>query len=336
VPESVEQSAGSGVGLRRADSVFIIPTLNRPRELRSAVHTVLDQTVLPGEICIVDASEQAPARPEIIRLCAERSLSLDYVHPAPRGLTLQRNMGVDRTEGDPVFFLDDDVRLAPDCHEQILNEFSRHGPEVGGIAPTPMIPPRSQGRVSRGWHRAFGLGGCTRNNHARMKPGFWCENVCNPTEVVEVQCMRGLCMAFRRKVFDDERFDEALAGYAFKEDVDFTYRVSRRFTLLQTPLATCDHLEAQTGRLPTHRLMRLALGNHLYLHRKNMPQDLKHRAALWWGLLGLFIWLMGRAVVERQPGLVTGFLAGAWDRVLRRGLLDAEAFGRPGRRASQL
>jgi GT2 family glycosyltransferase len=164
-----------------------------------------------------------------------------------------------------------------------------------------------------------------------MTPGFWCENVCNPTQVVEVECMRGLCMAFRREVFDHERFDEALVGYAFKEDVDFSYRVSRRYRLLQVPKARCAHLESSAGRLPTHSLMRLALRNHLYLHRKNMPQDFRHRAALLWGLLGLSPLLMARAIIEGEPGLVTGFIAGIWDWAMGRRLSASEPSERSGR-----
>ena len=117
----------------RADSVFIIATRNRAGELVDTVRSLCDQTVLPGELCIVDSSDETPARPEIERLCAAVDLKLSYHHPAPRGLTIQRNYGLDRTTGDPVFLIDDDVWLAPDCHEEVLKEYDRWGPELGGV-----------------------------------------------------------------------------------------------------------------------------------------------------------------------------------------------------------
>ena len=105
---------------RRARSCFIIATRNRGDELVEAVRSLARQTVLPEQLCVVDSSEEPRRRAEVERLCAGAGIKLDYVHPAPRGLTLQRNIGIERTTGDPVFLIDDDVWLAPDVHEEIL------------------------------------------------------------------------------------------------------------------------------------------------------------------------------------------------------------------------
>jgi GT2 family glycosyltransferase len=308
----------------RADSAVVIPTRNRPDDLLSTIEALLMQTVLPGEICVVDSGSETPSRKAIETLCREAEVRLDYFHPAPRGSTIQRNIGVERTRGDPIFFIDDDVLLAPDCHEQILKGFARNGAEVGGIAATPSRSPRRSLATSQRFVRVFGLGGCDRDNFARMKPGFWCEDVCNPTDVVRLECMRGLCMSFRRAVFEHERFDDILPGYALKEDVDFGYRVSRQYLLIQIPTARCEHMESPRNRLNSHLVMRVYLGNQMYLHRKNMPQDLWHQTALWWGLVGLLLLFSARAIIERDAGLVTGLIAGAWDQLRGRGLLDPE------------
>src|SRR5918999_5181443 len=94
--------------IMRAPSSFVIATWNRPDHLLATVRNVIEQTALPRELCIVDASEEASARAEIEELCAAAGIELEYVFPAPRGLTVQRNLGIDRSTGDPVFFLDDD------------------------------------------------------------------------------------------------------------------------------------------------------------------------------------------------------------------------------------
>jgi hypothetical protein len=70
------------------------------------------------------------------------------------------------------------------------------------------------------------------------------------------------------------------------------------------------------------------MANHLYLHRKNMPQTAKYRAALWWAMTGALVLNVGKAVQTRDPGYVTGMIAGAWDQVRGRGL---DAGARPGR-----
>ena len=128
--------------VERAGSAFVIATRNRAPELRKAVEALCGQTVLPAELCIVDSGDDAPARADIEALCAAAGVELDYCHPAPRGLTVQRNVGIDRTTGDPVFFIDDDTYMAADCHEQALAEFRRWGPKLGGVHATNLHPAR--------------------------------------------------------------------------------------------------------------------------------------------------------------------------------------------------
>src|SRR5688500_7548735 len=115
----------------RAGTAFIIATRNRPDELLVTIESLVRQTVLPAELCIVDSSDETPVRAKIEELCEEVGLALDYHHPAPRGLTIQRNIGIDRTTGDPVFFVDDDVFLEPDCHAEILKEYERWADATG-------------------------------------------------------------------------------------------------------------------------------------------------------------------------------------------------------------
>jgi GT2 family glycosyltransferase len=309
---------------QRARSTFIIATRNRPFELMKTVESLVGQTVLPGELCIVDSSDDTPMRAKIEEMCERAPLSLDYVHPAPRGLTVQRNLGIDRTRGDPVFFIDDDVYLERDCHEEVLEEYARWGPELGGVRAS-WVRPIDSPLPAKLWRRFFGLGGWWPENTGRMRAGFWIMGISDSAGVRRVEAFMGWFMSFRRAVFEHERFDENLRGYSHKEDIDFTYRVSRRCVLVQTPRARCDHLKTDSGRMHTHQLMRMNLSNQFYLHRKNMPQDVEHVAALWWGLFGLFLLNAGRSLKHRDPGLVTGLVVGAWEQARGKGLIDPEA-----------
>jgi hypothetical protein len=64
------------------------------------------------------------------------------------------------------------------------------------------------------------------------------------------------------------------------------------------------------------------LANQVYLHRKNMPQTLRYRAALWWALVGHLGVSVGKAVQTRDRGWVTGLVAGVWEQARGRGLVD--------------
>jgi glycosyltransferase involved in cell wall biosynthesis len=309
------------MGPGNATSAFVIATRNRPQDLENSVASVVAQTVLPAELCIVDSSDDAPTRAAIEKMCSDAGLPLDYVHPAPRGLTVQRNVGIDRTKGDPVFFIDDDVALAEDCHERVLDVYAEWGPKVGGVRATPVRPARP-GFVTRVYRRLFGIGGWWPESSGKVRRGFYAEGISESAGVRKIEYMNGWFMSYRREVFDHERFDEALSGYAYKEDIDFSYRVSRHYTLVQTPHARCDHLKSDSARMSSHQLQRMNLANQFYLHRKLMPQTKLNKAALWWALLGLFILNLGKAVQTRDRGLVTGMVAGAWEQARGRGLVD--------------
>ena len=310
-----------------AGSAFIIAARNRPDELLVAVESIVRQTVLPAELCIVDSSDETPTRTKIEELCASAGLKLDYHHPAPRGLTIQRNIGIDRTSGDPVFFVDDDVALEPDCHERILEEYERWeaapGVKLGGVRATPKNPARPP-LISVLWRKLFGIGGWWPEASGKMRSGFWVEGVSIAKGVRRLEYMTGWFMSFKREVFELERFDENLAGYAHKEDVDFTYRVHQHgYVLLQTPAAVCNHFMTSTSRLTSHQLTRMNLHNQFYLHRKNMPQDARHKLALWWGLIGQLLLNVGRAAFKNDWGLVTGMLAGAFEHARGKGLVGS-------------
>jgi GT2 family glycosyltransferase len=304
-----------------AGSSFIIATRNRPVELLETVKSLVAQTVLPKDLCIVDSSDETAARAEIDRLCREAGLRLDYHHPAPRGLTVQRNVGIDRTDGDPVFLIDDDVWLAPDCHEQILAEYERWGPELGGVRGVPLRP------AMPSWYtilfrRFFGMGGWWPEASGKMRKGFFVEGVSASAGVRKLEYFNGWFMSYRREVFAFERFDEILSGYAYQEDIDFSYRVAHRYTLVQTPKAQINHLKTETQRLSVYNLQRMNIANQFYLHRKHMPQTFSHRLALWWALIGLFSLNLGKSFQQRDHGYITGLLVGAWEQAKGKGLID--------------
>ena len=305
-----------------AGSAFIIATRNRPEDLLRTVESLVAQTILPAELCIVDSSEETPTRPRIEELCSGAGIELDFHHPAPRGLTVQRNVGIERTQGDPVFFIDDDVWLAKDCHERILEEYDRGWPNLGGVRAAPVRPARPS-LLTRLFRKVFGLGGWWPEASGKVRAGFYVEGISESLAPRRVEYMNGWFMSFKREVFEHERFDEALAGYGFKEDIDFTYRVSKRgYTLVQTPKAKCDHLKSPASRLNSHNLQRMNMANQFYLHRKNMPQSPRYRFALWWAWLGLFLLNTGKAVKTRDPGLVTGLVEGAFEQARGKGLVD--------------
>ncbi len=302
-------------------SSFIIATRNRAGDLLRTVESLVTQTVLPTELCIVDASEDAPSKPAIARLCNEAGIGLDYVHPAPSGLPRQRNIGIDRTAGDPVFFIDDDVWLDPHCHQEVLAQYELGGPGLGGVCPSTLAEkqtPQLMRRYYRTVSSLFGLGGWWPDASSKVTRAFFVRGPTESTCPRYVDCFKGHFMSFRRAMFERERFDEELTDYAWKEDFDLSYRVSRRFGLLISPSARCRHFQSPTGRDSRGSLGRMKVANQFYLHRKLMPQNRLSRAALWWSMLGMLLIELPAAIKTGNLGSAGGVIAGIRDERRRR------------------
>ena len=117
------------------------------------------------------------------------------------------------------------------------------------------------------------MGGWWPEASGRMRGGFFVEGVSASKDVRRLEYMNGWFMSYRREVFDKVRFDENLSGYAWKEDIDFSYRVSQLgYVLVQTPRARIDHRKSDVERFTPYDHQRMNLANQFYLHRKNMPQ----------------------------------------------------------------
>ena len=173
------------------------------------------------------------------------------------------------------------------------------------------------------WRKLFGIGGWWPEASGAMRSGFFVEVVSDSAGVRKLEYFNGWFMSFRRAVVEQHRFDERLSCYAYKEDIDYSYRVHKDgYVLVQTPRARADHLKTTTSRMSAFDIQRMNVANQFYLHRKHMPPTARYRLALWWALVGLFVLNVGKAVQQRDPGHFTGLLAGAWEQARGRGLVD--------------
>ncbi|MFB6356011.1 MAG: glycosyltransferase family 2 protein [bacterium] len=106
----------------------IIPTYNRPKFLKTAVNSVLDQTFQDFELIIVDdGSQQALDCPEDSRVHMIR-------HEENRGVAAARNTGILASKASWVATLDDDDRWRPHKLERQI-QFVHDHPEAVAVQP---------------------------------------------------------------------------------------------------------------------------------------------------------------------------------------------------------
>lgn len=86
----------------------IIPTHNRPEELRTAIDSIFSQTILPKELIIVDDASEPPLSEDIFNY---NSLGIECVlirNEMSKGGNFARNLGISSAKSEYIAFLDDD------------------------------------------------------------------------------------------------------------------------------------------------------------------------------------------------------------------------------------
>ena len=111
-------------------------------DLRRCIVSILHQTIIPYELVIVDAGEIAV--PECFFEPFRKVLDIHYI-PAQVGLTRARNIGIQKSTGDPILFLDDDTELEPDYIEKMADVFSADSKhQIGGVSGKIIDPQEGQ------------------------------------------------------------------------------------------------------------------------------------------------------------------------------------------------
>ena len=298
----------------------ILCTKDRPAELMRVLDSLAMQSRRPDEVIVVDASRE-PILPRI-RDRLGRFAAYKYLHTTP-SLTAQRNRGIDESTGDLIFFFDDDVILEANYLERMVHVFEQDTEQrYGGGMGQAILRPRRALWLHRLIARVFFLN--EPGGNGCFKPSGFAAFPHGGQVFREIEVLNGYGMAYRRGVLERYRFDENLKGYAYMEDLDMSYRVSRRYVLFYQPEARLWHLASPVARDRQRAQSRMLVCNHHYLFKKNFSQKWPFRFAHAWSLLGLAV----RAVVHRSSEALLGVLNGWW--AVLCGLCVSQKGGEPG------
>ena len=125
----------------------MIPTRDRLAYLQVALESIAPQAAQEeAELLVVDDAGPSPGAREL----AARFGARYEPHERPRGLNAARNTGLERTHGELIVFVDDDVRVKPGWLAALMRAAREH-PEVDVF--TGPIRPRIEGARPRGCGR---------------------------------------------------------------------------------------------------------------------------------------------------------------------------------------
>lgn len=282
---------------------LIICTYMRPQPLLRLLQSVQEQTVYPDEILIIDGSTNNET--EII-LKENQFKNLYYFSAPPehRGLTKQRNFGIERVgnEIEIVCFLDDDTVLENDYFAQLLNVYTIY-PEALGVGgyiidetKCEFVGDNYQPKIDEyffdGWKRKDGSRFILRKKiglDSDCPPGYSSlyshgrsVGFLPPSgKTYQVEMLMGGVSSFRKTVFNSLQFSTYFEGYGLYEDADFTLRVSKIGKLYVNTAAKLNHYHHASGRPNQYQYGKMVVRNGWYVWRTKNPKPLL-RAKLKW------------------------------------------------------
>ncbi len=301
--ESHRESASerpAAVSMEEFESLaIVIPTRNRPDDLRATVNTLLVQTVLPRQVIIVDQSplDSGRAIAELFAGASERvrqQVTLKYIHdPAISGAATARNEALRHCHCDVVLFLDDDVELEADFVETLLQAYAEDR-EVAGVSGI-ITNWEPEPRLKRLWRRVFVSGPF----HDDRQPVYQRAARLRHSAPLRVTRFGGGLMSFRVPAIRDVRFDANLKGASEGEDVDFCMHLERSAKLVIHPGARLVHKASPAGRAAEHWIGPVVRGN-AYLYYRNWNSGVKNRACFFWLRAGFGLLALAASIRRRD------------------------------------
>lgn len=304
--------------MKKLTSALVICTRNRPHDIINFLISAQKQLVKPEELIIVDSSDQPLGQQhqfqEQFNQIEFPSTALIYQHTQKAGTSYQRNVGAQLSKADILHFVDDDVILEPAYVQEMNTIFQNQEGYAGGMGCVTNVYPKTPTihlalRVMFLLPRDYASGYFTLSGMPTFAYGT--------TQFKSVEALGGCCMSYRREIFLNYLFDEKLGQYAYMEDVDAAWRISRDYALFYNPAARLQHLKSPVNRAAIADRKALFIKNYSYLFFKNSYTRNKLTVlAYMWSIVGLFMCAFAARDRESIKGYWRGLRKVFLDKVL--------------------
>lgn len=279
---------------------IVIATRNRLSALELSVPRMLDQSAAPEQLIVVDSSDDhISVRDALKRLVGQKPVRLTIVH-SERGLTHQRNVGLELVSNPVVFFPDDDSIWFPGMAEKTMEIYDNDTASlVSAVCAVESATPPPGWSAARSSYRMSPID--------RVKPKIAVlrirfENAFVPDpdrvigrsfiractaapwqkwpHVVPVEWMTGFRMSFRTETIRSVRFDTNLRRYSLFEDHDASFGAWRHGAVVAALNARVYHYRSPERRDGGRRLGAERLLNQGYVVAKHTEPGHPARSCL--------------------------------------------------------
>lgn len=291
----------------------VICTLHNLEGLEKCITSITQQTLKPNEIIIVHGDIEGEMGESITKrihpILQSNLITLKYIKTI-RSLVMQRNIGIDNACGDVIVFLDDDVTLDNNYFYYLLEAYqSKWSESLGGVQGTII-----EGLRDKHWQpkeiikKIFLLGSMTGSG--RLLPSVNSSFCNNPKEIKKVDIFNGCMMSFRRDVLLKNRFDANLKEFWVCDDIELSYRISRKYHLYQAPLPQLHHTSSTPNYEGYKKIACMSVFNRLYIFRLYFSNLKINWFLFFWSNIGELFYRIFQSIKIRSTGALSGFLEG--------------------------
>jgi glycosyltransferase involved in cell wall biosynthesis len=250
----------------------LIPTMNRPKTLNRTLRNYLTVTYIPTQIVVVDQSQDEEVRQQVKDIVNKYSNQTEckYIYQSRPSSTMARNNAMKVAKEEIVVFSDDDVDI---YHNTFVNVYDiMQNERIAMIAGLDDNNRKSTSKIG------YLLGTKSFKNrnigHVTLSMlGRYPDNIKGETET---QWAMGYFFVVRKSLIEawNMKWDENLSGYAYAEDLDFSYgyykkaRTNGMYCILHESVHV-KHLVSLEYRIPSKKSRFMYVINRAYLRSKH-------------------------------------------------------------------
>ncbi len=247
---------------------LIIPTVGRRLEIGRLLNSINNQSIYPCEVIVVDSGNSDIS--SILNLYT--NFQILYVKSSIASLTIQKNIGIGKVSARSTLigFLDDDIVLRPDSIEKMLLFWNQADYSVGGCGFNIINTSQNKALTLKSF---FNI---ERQKRGIVLPSGFNTQFCPVKETFQVKWLCGGATVWRKQILTKHRFDEYFKSYGYYEDVEFSYRVGREYSLYMVHNSMVEHIHASADESFKKYcfLERNIVNGRFYFVRKNPEMSL--------------------------------------------------------------
>jgi glycosyltransferase involved in cell wall biosynthesis len=208
------------------DITFIIPTKDRPEKIINLLDSLVNQSLKPGKIIIVDGGSSIKS----IVTSYSKLIPVEYMKCFPPGQIRQKNMalGVLDEQTKLVGYLDDDIVLEEGSLESMINHFNSIHIDTAAVSFNIVNVEPHKHSLIRGV-----MGMSSRQQGKVLRSGFNV-SIMRIDEDLYPQWVSGGATIWRKEVLQKFTQKEVSSRWASCEDLIFSYPIGKLF-----PLSVC-------------------------------------------------------------------------------------------------